>query len=1114
MNEDLNNNENIPEESNNSEGSGNTENSGNTGDSQNAEDSTPVEGSPDGGQGGGSVSPKITKLTGMYEDYFIDYASYVILERAVPNIQDGLKPVQRRILHSMKRLDDGRYNKVANIIGHTMQFHPHGDTSIGDALVQLGQKELLIDMQGNWGNIFTGDSAAAARYIEARLSPFANDVVFNPKTTDWKLSYDGRNKEPFALPVKFPLLLAQGAEGIAVGLSSKILPHNFNELIDASIKHLQGQEFELYPDFPTGGNADFSKYNDGIRGGQVRVRARIEKLDKKTLVIRDLPFGKTTGTLIDSIVKANEKGKIKIKKIDDNTAENVEIMVHLAPNISSDKTIDALYAFTDCEVSISPNCCVIDNDTPRFIGVSEVLRVNTDNTKNLLKQELDIRLGELMEQWHMSSLEKIFIEERIYRDIEECETWEAVIEAIDKGLDPFKNLLQREVTRDDIIKLTEIKIKRISRFDVKKADEIIRGIEDEIKEVQYHLDHLVEYTIDYYRNIKKKHGKGRDRKTEIRSFENIVASKVVVANEKLYVNRVDGFVGTGLRKDEYVGDCSDLDDIIVFLRDGTYVINRVADKLFVGKNIIHVAVFKRNDKRTIYNVIYYDGNTGNTMMKRCPITGITREKIYNIGKEHKHTRILYMTANPNGEAETVKVHLKPRPRLKKPVFELDFSELSIKGRNAAGNILSKYAVHRITMKEKGVSTLGGRKIWFDEDVNRLNADARGVFLGEFGGEDLLLVITKSGAFRTTSFDLTNHFEDDLLIIEKFRSSKIWSAAYYDAEQDYYYIKRFQLEPTERLTSFIGDHPDSRLIQIMEVEYPRLELKFGGKNKDRDPEIIEVAEFIAVKSFRARGKRLSNYEVKVIEELEPTIVPEENRDTGDSADDPDAGAGTGAGAGAGAGSGSGNMASATGNMASATGNAGAETGETGAGTGSTEPTTGNAESETGNAGAGTGIAAASGKNEEEEAETKQPASGKKDVPGKKGKAAGKKGAAPAEKDKDAGKKGTTPAEKDKDAGKKRTTPAEKDKDAGKKGTTPAEKDKDAGKKSPASVKKAKDAGDADQQPDDVPLEIVVPKKEDGPSKKGGNTPDGDPKETAKAKKKDDGRESNGQMKLEL
>jgi len=849
------------------------------------EEYSSIDGGKDDGQA--ADSQKITRLTGMYEDYFIDYASYVILERAVPNIRDGLKPVQRRILHSMKRLDDGRYNKVANIIGHTMQFHPHGDASIGDALVQMGQKELLVDMQGNWGNIYTGDGAAAPRYIEARLSTFANDVVFNPKTTEWKSSYDGRNKEPITLPVKFPLLLAQGGEGIAVGLSSKILPHNFIELIDASILHLQGKEFEIYPDFPTGGLADFSRYNDGQRGGQVRIRAKIEKLDKKTLVIRDLPFGKNTGALIESIIKANEKGKIKIRKIDDNTAAEVEILVHLAPNISSDKTIDALYAFTDCEVSISPNCCVIDNDTPRFIGVSDVLRENTDHTKDLLKQELEIRLGELEENWHMSSLEKIFIEERIYRDIEECETWEAVIEAIDKGLDPFKKLLYREVTRDDIIKLTEIRIKRISKFDVKKADELIKGIEEEIEQVKHHLANLVQYTIDYFKEIKRKHSKGRDRKTEIRSFENIVATKVVVANEKLYVNRIDGFVGTGLKKDEYVCDCSDIDDIIVFLKDGTYVITKVADKLFVGKNIIHVGVFKKDDRRTIYNVIYYDGNTGHTMMKRCSITGITRDKTYNIGREHKHSRVVYMTVNPNGEAETVRVNLKPRPRLKKPTFDMDFSELAIKGRNAAGNILSKYAVHKITMKEKGVSTLGGRKIWFDEDVNRLNADARGTYLGEFSGDDSLLVITKSGNFRTTNFDLSNHFEDDLLIIEKFRPNKIWSAAYYDGEQEFYYLKRFQIEPTEKPTCFIGDNANSRLVQIMEVEYPRLELKFGGKNKDRPAEIIEVADFISIKSYKARGKRLSNYEVKIIEQLEPLIPDSEPEEDSPAEPDTDA-----------------------------------------------------------------------------------------------------------------------------------------------------------------------------------------------------------------------------------
>ena len=811
---------------------------------------------------------KITRLTGMYEDYFIDYASYVILERAVPHIIDGLKPVQRRILHSMKRIDDGRFNKVANIIGNTMQYHPHGDASIGDALVQLGQKELLVDTQGNWGNIYTGDGAAASRYIESRLSGFANEVLFNPKTTEWKLSYDGRNKEPVTLPVKFPLLLALGAEGIAVGLSSKILPHNFNELVDASIKYLQGKNFELFPDFPTGGLAEVSRYNDGARGGAIRVRARIEKIDNKTLVIRDLPYGKTTVSLIETIIKASEKGKIKIKRIDDNTAEQVEILVHLGSNVSSDKTIDALYAFTDCEISISPNCCIIDENKPRFVGVSEILRVNADHTKELLKQELEIRLKELQENWHLSSLEKIFIEKRIYRDIEECETWESVIETIDKGLDPYKKMLLRDVTREDIIKLTEIKIKRISKFDVKRADEYIRSLEEEMEEVKKHLEHLVAYTIDYFKQIKKKYGQEMDRRTELRSFASIEATKVVVANQKLYMNAKDGFIGTSLRKDEYVCDCSDIDDIIVFLKNGTYTISKVADKHFAGKDIIHAAVFKKNDNRTIYNLVYFDGNSGNVMMKRAPVTGITRDKQYNIGKEHPHTKILYFSANPNGEAEVIKVYLRPRPRLKNPIFEFDFAELAIKGRGAMGNILTKYSVQKIVIKEKGISTLGGRKIWFDEDVMRLNVDARGKFLGEFSGEDQILVITRSGNFRTTNFDISNHFEDDVQIIEKYRKGKIWSAAYFDAEQNYYYLKRFLIEPGAKLTRFIGDHPESKLISITEVEYPRLELKFGGKNKDRNPEIIEVAEFIGIKSYKARGKRLSNYEVKVIQELQP------------------------------------------------------------------------------------------------------------------------------------------------------------------------------------------------------------------------------------------------------
>jgi topoisomerase-4 subunit A len=812
--------------------------------------------------------PKVVHLSGMYQDWFLDYASYVILERAVPHMDDGLKPVQRRILHSMKRLDDGRYNKVANVIGHTMQYHPHGDASIGDALVQLGQKDLLIDCQGNWGNIHTGDSAAAPRYIEARLSKFALEVVFNPKTTNWKLTYDGRNKEPQTLPVKFPLLLAQGAEGIAVGLASKILPHNFNELIDAAINYLQGKPFELFPDFPTGGLADFSRYNDGLRGGAVKVRAKIEKLDKKTLLIRELPFGKNTSSLIESILKANEKGKIKIRKIDDNTAENVEIMVHLGLNVSPDKTIDALYAFTDCELPISPNCCIIEDNKPRFVGVTEVLKLNTDHTLDLLRKELQIRLSELEEAWHFSSLEKIFIEKKIYRDIEDCETWEAIIEAIDKGLSPYKKLFKREITVDDITRLTEIKIKRISKFDAKKADELIRGIETEIEEVLNHLNNIVEYTINYFRQIKKKYGKGRERKTEIRNFETIEATKVVVANEKLYVNREEGFFGTGLKKDEFVCDCSDIDEVITFRKDGIFMVNKVADKVFAGKDIIHIEVFRRNDSRTIYNVVYYDGQTGHTMMKRSPVTGITRDKEYSFIKEHKNSRILYMTANPNGEAEMIKVYLKPRPRLKSLVLEMDFSELSIKGKASQGNILTKHGVHKIIMKEKGVSTLGGRKVWWDEDVMRINADGRGKFLGEFVGSDQILVITKTGIFRTSNFDLSNHYEDNILIIEKFRPEKVFSAAYFDAEQNLYYLKRFTLEESEKPQSVVGEHPESKLIRLSEVDYPRLEVSFGGKNKGREPEIIEVADFIGVKSFKAKGKRLSTYEVNLVKELEP------------------------------------------------------------------------------------------------------------------------------------------------------------------------------------------------------------------------------------------------------
>lgn len=820
---------------------------------------------------------KVVHLSGMYQDWFLDYASYVILERAVPHIKDGLKPVQRRILHSMKRLDDGRFNKVANIIGHTMQFHPHGDASIGEALIQLGQKCLLIDTQGNWGNILTGDNAAAPRYIEARLSKLALEVVFNAKTTDWKLSYDGRNKEPVTLPVKFPLLLAQGVEGIAVGLNSRILPHNFNELIDAAISYLKKTEFVLYPDFPTGGLIDISRYSDGLRGGMIRVRARIEKLDKKNLVITEIPYSKTTISLIESIIKANDKGKIRVKKIDDNTAEKVEVIIQLAPGVSPDKTIDALYAFTDCEIPISPNCCVIEDNKPRFLGVSDVLKKNVDDTVDLLRKELEIRLEELEADWHFSSLEKIFIEKRIYRNIEECETFESIIETIDIGLKPYKKLLRRKVAREDIINLIEIKIKRISKYDSFKADEHIKNVENEIEEVKNHLENMVQFTINYFRQIRKKYGEGRDRRTEIRNFDTIVATKVVATNQKLYVNRKEGFFGTGLKKDEFICDCSDIDDIITIRKDGGYMITRIADKVFAGKDIIHIAVFKKSDNRTIYNIVYLDGKTGHSMMKRCPITGITRDKEYNLTKNNKNSRILYLSSNPNGEAEVVKIFLKPKARLRNQTFEMDFSEMAIKGRNSRGNILTRHGIQKIVMKEKGVSTLGGRKIWFDEDVIRLNADGRGRLLGEFSGHDKLLVITKSGGYRLSSFDLENHFEDDLMIIEKYRENKVYSAIYFDAEQNYYYVKRFILEPVEKLTGFIGDHPESRLIKLTEVEYPRFEIKFGGKNKSKDPEIIEVAEFIGIKSYRARGKRLTKYQVEMIQELEPLIQPEKNKE---------------------------------------------------------------------------------------------------------------------------------------------------------------------------------------------------------------------------------------------
>jgi len=812
-------------------------------------------------------------ISGMYKNWFLDYASYVILERAVPHILDGLKPVHRRILHAMKRLDDGRYNKVANIIGYTMQYHPHGDASIGDALVQLGQKDLLIDAQGNWGNIYTGDSSAAPRYIEARLSKFALDIVFNPKITQWKLSYDGRNKEPINLPVKFPLLLVQGVEGIAVGLASKILPHNFIELINASIKHLKGQGFEILPDFITGGMADFSKYNDGLRGGKVRVRAKIEKYDKKTLIIKELPFGKTTGSLIESILSANDKGKIKIKKIDDNTAAKVEILIHLISGTSSDKMIDALYAFTDCEISISPNSAIIRDDKPHFLGVSEILKVSADHTVFLLKSELEIRKAELENAWHLSSLEKIFIENRIYIKIEDCETWEDIITTIDKGLEPFKKLLKREVIREDIIRLTEIKIKRISKYDSFKADEYIKSIEEEMKQVLYNLEHIIDFTIEHYKNIKKKYGKGKERKTEIRNFDIIVATKVVVANEKLYVNYKEGFAGTGLKKDEYISDCSDIDDIIVFRKDGSYFVSKVSEKIFIGTNAIHVAVFKKNDKRTIYNAIYRDGKTGFAYMKRFAVKSVTRDKDYTLAQGNPNSRILYFSANPNGEAEVVRILLKPRPRLKKLSWDLDFSELAIKGRNSMGNILTKHMIHKIAMKEKGVSTLKGMKIWFDTDVNRLNNEQRGELLGEFKADDKILFISKSGYYRLTDYELSNHYEDDLMIIEKFNPFKVFSAVYFDKEKRFFYLKRFEIEPTDKKAWFITENNGSKLIALSQDKLPVINVKFGGKYQSRPDEEINVDEFIGVKGYKAKGKRISTYEINSVEFIEPIEVPE-------------------------------------------------------------------------------------------------------------------------------------------------------------------------------------------------------------------------------------------------
>lgn len=809
-------------------------------------------------------------LSGMYQNWFLDYASYVILERAVPDIYDGLKPVQRRIMHSMKDLDDGRYNKVANIVGHTMQYHPHGDASIGDALVQLGQKDLLIDCQGNWGNILTGDSAAAPRYIEARLSKFALETVFNPKTTEWKLSYDGRKKEPIALPMKFPLLLAQGVEGIAVGLNSKILPHNFNELLDASISHLRGEDFELYPDFQTGGSVDVSKYNDGERGGSVKIRAKINRVDSKTLAITEIPYGTDTTKLIESIIKANDKGKIKVRKVDDNTAADVEILVHVAPGVSPDKTIDALYAFTYCENSISPNCCVIHDKKPRFMSVGELLKISTENTKNLLKLELEIQRNELLEKLFFVSLEKIFIENRIYKDkdFEDSNSPEMATAHVDKKIEPFKKDFIREVTNEDLLKLLEIKMVRITKFDSDKANDTIAGIRKKIKEIEYNLENLVEFTIFWFQNLKEKYGKNYPRRTEIRNFETIVATKVVEANEKLYANYAEGFIGTGLKKDKFVCNCSDIDDVIVFFKDGKYKIVKVADKLFVGKDILYLNVFKKNDKRTVYNVVYRNGRRGTNYIKRFFVTGISRDKEYDLTPGEDGTRILYFTPNPNGEAEIIKIGLKPKPRLRNLVFEKDFSDIAIKGKQARGNILTKNDIHRITLKQKGGSTLGGRKVWFDKDVLRFNYDARGKFLGEFSNDDEVLVINDVGEYRTTNFELTNHFDPNIILIEKLDSGKVWTLVLYDADQEYYYLKRFQLDTSAKPISMIGDNPESKFMLISGEDYPRIQVTFGGADAHRETLDVDAEEFVGVKSVKAKGKRLTTFNVKSIVELEP------------------------------------------------------------------------------------------------------------------------------------------------------------------------------------------------------------------------------------------------------
>ena len=819
----------------------------------------------------------LKKVSGLYKDWFLDYASYVILDRAIPSIFDGFKPVQRRIMHSMRELEDGRYNKVANIVGNTMKYHPHGDASITDAMVQIGQKELLIDTQGNWGNVYTGDSAAAARYIEARLTPFALEVVFNPKTTEWSKSYDGRNNEPIDLPVKFPLLLAQGVEGIGVGLSTKIMPHNFNELLNASVAYLKGKKFELYPDFQTGGLLDVSNYNDGQRGGKLRTRARIIQKDKNTLCITELPFSKNTGDLIDSVIKANEKGKIKIKKIEDNTSDKVEINIHLANDVSPDKTIDALYAFTDCEVSISPNACVIVGDKPEFLSVSEILRRNTDHTVSLLKKELEIELHELEEKWHFASLERIFIENEIYQEIKGKNSKEEVYEAIDKALKPFIKKLMRAITVEDIIKLTELPFMRISRYDRDKAEENILALEGKMEQVKHHLANLIAYAIDYFTNIQKKYGKDKERKTELRVFDNIDATKVVLANEKFYVNREEGFIGTSLKKDEYVFDCSDIDDIITFQRDGTMKVVKVEAKTFIGKNIVHVGVFKKGDKRTVYNMIYREGKEGPYYMKRFSVTGVTRNTDYKLASDKKGSEMLYFSANPNGEAETVTVLLKPNSRVRKNKIEIDFSELAIKGRDSRGNLVTKYAVKKVDLKEEGVSTLAPRKIWFDDTVRRLNADGRGTLLGSFKGDDKILTINQNGEAKLVTFDLLNRFDDEYLILEKWKPEQPITCIYFDGEKGIYFIKRFLLENTTNVQNFMPSEHAKSFVEFVgtsdgctaEIIFPK-----DKSGKEKEPEIINIDEFIAVKGIKAIGNQFIKEKVKSINITIPEPVEEE------------------------------------------------------------------------------------------------------------------------------------------------------------------------------------------------------------------------------------------------